>query len=327
MTVALNRPNGSNRRTGFTLIELLVVIAIIAILIGLLLPAVQKVLEAAARTQCTNNLKQIGLSLHNYHDALSGLPANVRPVATSTVRQRWVTSLLPFFEQDNIKKIYNSTVNWSDIANRPAVQTRLKVMECPSVPNLGRLDGAPESSWAPIVASGDYSGIYGVDPALVTAGLVSVGGYDNGAISKTTNLNFSSFTDGLSNTIFVTESAGKPAVYRLGKVVPGAVPAAMVNGGGWCRPASEIPILRGSSADGTTFPGPNGINITNGESINSQYPHPFYGTDGSGQIYGFHTGGVNTLMVDGWVSFLRSSVSISTLAALVTRNGGEVNVQ
>jgi prepilin-type N-terminal cleavage/methylation domain-containing protein len=309
-------------REGFTLIELLVVIAIIAILIGLLLPAVQKVREAAARAQCQNNLKQIGLALHNYHDANQYLPGNLRPSATGTVRARWVTYLLPYFEQDNVLRNYNQNLNWSDPANLPYTSLRLKVLECPSVPNAGRQDGAPETNWAPVVATGDYSAIYGVDPQLVSLGYAAVAG--DGAVSKTQKLRFGDFSDGLSNTLHVTESAGKPSVYRLGKVV-GAYPNPRLNGGGWCRPASEIPALFGTTADGVTSPGPVAVNAANGVT-QAAYPDPVYGVDGTGQVYGFHSGGVVALRVDGSVHFLRQSVDIRNFAALVTRNGGEVNV-
>src|SRR5437899_5516678 len=111
---AAHSQNSCRRRRGFTLIELLVVIAIIGVLTGLLLPAVQKVREAANRLKCENNLKQLGLSLHNYNDTYGYLPGNVRPAATGTVRVRWTTVLLPYYEQDNIFKIYNQNVNWSD---------------------------------------------------------------------------------------------------------------------------------------------------------------------------------------------------------------------
>jgi prepilin-type N-terminal cleavage/methylation domain-containing protein/prepilin-type processing-associated H-X9-DG protein len=313
------------RRRGFTLIELLVVIAIIAILIGLLLPAVQKVRAAAARIQCQNNLKQIGLALHNYHDSNNALPGNIRPSSTGTVRVRWATYLLPYIEQQAMYNAYNQSVNWSDPANLPVTSQRVKIYECPSAPNGQILDGAPENNWVPIVANGDYSGFYGVSPELVSLGLVdpASAGVSNGALSKTEKLRFADFTDGLSNTLHLTESAGRPNVWRNGRLVLTANGNNRVNGGGWCRPATELNILRGSSADGTTFPGPAAINVTNGENIGT-YPHPFYGVDGSGQIYGFHSGGVNALFGDGSVRFVQQSISIRTLAALISRNGGEV---
>jgi prepilin-type N-terminal cleavage/methylation domain-containing protein/prepilin-type processing-associated H-X9-DG protein len=319
------------RRRGFTLIELLVVIAIIAILVGLLLPAVQKVREAANRIQCQNNLKQLGLAFHNYHDPNKGLPSNFRPSALNTVRVRWLTFLLPYLEQDNLNREIDQTQNWSAPVNLPATSQRLKIIECPSAPNGKILDGAPDTTppWTPIVANGDYSGFYGVSPELVTLGLVDPqsAGVDNGAISKTVKLSFADFTDGLSNTLHLTESAGRPNVWQNGKLIVNVTGSATgfprINGGGWARPATELDILRGSSLDGTTFPGPAAINVTNGAAI-SLYPDPFYGVDGSGQIYGFHTGGVNVLFVDGSVHFLQQSVSIRTLAALISRNGGEV---
>src|SRR5262249_44349747 len=106
-------------RQGFTLIELLVVIAIIAILIGLLLPAVQKVREAAARAQCQNNMKQLGLGLHNHHDAIGGLPPALQNAAGTAVRG-WTYSILPYIEQGPLSNQIRVNLNWDDPATNDA---------------------------------------------------------------------------------------------------------------------------------------------------------------------------------------------------------------
>ena len=300
------------RRPAFTLIELLVVIAIIAILIGLLLPAVQKVREAANRMKCSNNLKQLGLAMHNYNDTHGHLPGNIRPLAAGTVRVRWTTFLLPYYEQDNIYKIYNPNLNWSDAANLPAVATRLKVMECPSAPRPDRKDGAPDTGWTANVASGDYSGIYWSTAQQSLPGI----------LSKTDEVRLTDVTDGLSNTIHLTESAGKPDRYVGGRLVQAANGGTRVNGGGWCRPASDIPYPIGLAADGSSS-GTGVMNVTNGLLLNG-YPDPRFGTDGTGQVYAFHTGGANALLGDGSVRFVKASIQPATLQALVTRGAGEV---
>jgi prepilin-type N-terminal cleavage/methylation domain-containing protein/prepilin-type processing-associated H-X9-DG protein len=312
------------QRPGFTLIELLVVIAIIAILIALLVPAVQKVREAASRLSCENNLKQIGLGLHNYHDTYKKFPHNVRPVTAGGVRRSWAVNILPFIEQNNMYQQYDQNQNWSAPANLPVTSQRVPIYQCPSAPSPERLDGNPDTGYTPpIVAVRDYAGIYQIDPRLVSAGYVAVGG--PGIMSKTVDVRIADITDGTSNTIHVIESAGRPDLYRLGKLVYSASVSHGVQGGGWPRAASELPGLVGSTADGTTPVGPCGINCTNGEDGRSQpYPHPYYGTDGTSHIYAFHTGGTNALFADGSVRFLVSSTNISVLAALVTRSGGEV---
>jgi prepilin-type N-terminal cleavage/methylation domain-containing protein/prepilin-type processing-associated H-X9-DG protein len=162
-----------SRSRGFTLIELLVVIAIIAILIGLLLPAVQKVREAAARIDCSNKLKQIGIALHSYNDVYKHLPpGNLwRATPQNYYAENWAIEILPYVEQDPLYKMYNKALQNYDPVNLLVVQTTVPVFNCPADPNLN-LQVQPES--------GNGSGVnYAVSSYRAVGGATSVTGNGN----------------------------------------------------------------------------------------------------------------------------------------------------
>jgi prepilin-type N-terminal cleavage/methylation domain-containing protein/prepilin-type processing-associated H-X9-DG protein len=323
------------RRRGFTLIELLVVIVIIVLLIGLLVPAVQAARESARRGECTNNLKQLGLSIHNFETNYRYLPASTRPPGlTTSPRISWTITLLPFIEHKELSDQYDFSKNWFDdtitapklVSNKTIVNEMLPVLVCPSGPSPTRLDGVPEvSPWVSNVgAPTDYSPTIGVDPRLVAAGLVDFSG--KGMLPKNEKSRLADVTDGLSNTVLLAESAGRPFVYQLGKRL-GDLTTNHVNGGGWCRPASDFSI-DGSSWDGTTFPGPCAVNCTNGEDVaSSMFPHPFYGSEGTGEVYAFHPTGANVLFGDGAVRLISAKIDIRVFARLVTRDKAEVGTR
>jgi len=308
------------RRRAFTLIELLVVIAIIAILIGLLLPAVQKVRDSAAKIQCTNNLHQIGVALHNYEGTYHSFPTSVRPAGVTPLpRISWTIPLLPYLEQDNLRRNYDLSSTWGSASNLPLTSLPVKLFQCQASPGSNQFDGDPQTNTWNIVATTDYAASTGVAAYATTVNTTGV--VLPGLLQKNTVVKASSVTDGLSNTIAVIESAGRPQIYRLGRPY-GSVPAQKVNGGGWARPASDL-VFQTSTPDGTSFPGSCAVNCTNGFDYPTYNMAPF-GTEGTGEPYSFHTAGVNVLLGDGSVRLVSSSISVYTFAALVTRSGDEV---
>ena len=343
------------RRGGFTLVELLVVIAIIATLVGLLLPAVQSARESARRSSCQNNLKQQGLAIHTYHDARNRVPSGGRPPDASTVRCGVFVYMLPYLDKKSLWDRYDTSVTWSDPKNLPVVSTRVGEFECPSAPrHSNQLDHNPDGTTGfgtGIVAVGDYGASLGIDPRLpgTVSGNVTIsgssvarstliipspsmtsgtGGLTNGMLPKNAKVTFQDVSDGLSNTIAIFESGGRPFVYRRGSQVSAQLSTAHTNAGGWCRPASDI-LFVGSNSDGTIVGGTPGgfLNRTNGYDHASEaygstgYPAP-YGTEGSSQPYAFHPGGLQIVLGDGAVKYVDEGISTEVLSALITRNGG-----
>jgi prepilin-type N-terminal cleavage/methylation domain-containing protein/prepilin-type processing-associated H-X9-DG protein len=325
-------------RLGFTLIELLVVIAIIAILIGLLLPAVQKVREAAARAQCTNNLKQIALAVHGYHDTNNFLPPawNYEPPApptrTTGVMHAWSTFLLPLLEQDNLFRQYNMNVLLYNAPNAAVVQTPLKVFQCPSTPNNPRTYAFPvPANILPAIPAGtlraaasDYTVTTGVrnwaqlvNPNPSETALADIGqrhgilsAYSsNPALGATRRLNFVTVTDGTSNTILVAEQAGRPTIYGRNRQMFTTPP--MTEGAGWGDPFNGENWLSGTTFDGNPA-APQGPCIINCNNMTGR------------SLYSFHTGGLNVALGDGSVRFLAESVPTRLVAFLITAQRGEV---
>jgi prepilin-type N-terminal cleavage/methylation domain-containing protein len=325
-----------NVRKGFTLVELLVVIAIIGILVSLLLPAVQAAREAARRTQCVNGLKQLALAVHNHHDAKRTVPVSARPVGlTPLPRIAAMTHLLDYLEENNTRQLFDLSKNWGDLDNRPAVNNAIGVFNCPSTPESEeRLDGLPEQNpWtAEIGAPTDYSPTVWIDKRLLSAGLVDRTNNPDGTPNNEPGImeynnpkaSFKYVTDGLSHTILLAESAGRPFLYRSGQKIGSDLTEVRVNGGGWCRPASDI-IVFGLTQDGVSETGTCAINCANGSDIVSAgYPHPYHITFGTSAPYAFHPGIANHAFGDGSVRAVNDDIDIREYARLVTRAGGEV---
>jgi prepilin-type N-terminal cleavage/methylation domain-containing protein/prepilin-type processing-associated H-X9-DG protein len=313
-------------RKAFTLIELLVVIGIIAVLLAMLVPAVMKVREAANRMSCANNLKQLGLALHNFHDTHRKFPpGNVQGpfpllgITTPNVNHGWAVFILPYIEEDNRADRYHLNLWSASWENQPVMSQPLKIFQCPSAPEQDRFMTFGVFTGGKKGACGDYAPTFGVDRALVDLRLIKqpedqaiLGTFSSGPTvwhityyrgilvpNRMTPLR--EIRDGASNTIMLTEDAGRPQLWQAGK--PG--PDETVIGGPWGAFNNGF-VVQGSNADGSS-PGPCAINCTNNQ-----------------EVYSFHPGGANAVFADGSVRFLRADIDIRILAALVTRAGGEI---
>jgi prepilin-type N-terminal cleavage/methylation domain-containing protein/prepilin-type processing-associated H-X9-DG protein len=316
------------QRLGFTLIELLVVIAIIAILIGLLLPAVQKIREAAARVKCQNNMKQLGLALLGYENLTGQFPPSATGVEKLTAgvpSHSFFPRILPFMEMDAVYKQYHFNVNWDshDAAGRndnwPAIQTQIPILYCPSDPLGQRVDNTSLLAPGTNAACSDYSAFNAVKDfvAINLLGLFPppVDTPDHaaqddprivGAMRREKPSYIVDIADGTSNTILLAEDSGRPSLFKYGgapgdPVVMNVIPKQ----GGWADPGAPF-SLDGSEHDGSV-PGNCPMNCSN-----------------NSEVYSFHTAGCNFTFADGSVHFIRDSITLTTLAQLITRAGGEV---
>ena len=318
----MSRIRFARQREAFTLIELLVVIAIIAILIGLLLPAVQKVRESAARMTCQNNLKQLSLAFYNYDSAHGEYPPS-RKRTPATVGS--FPFILPYIEQDNLFRAYNFNIHWFDMANRDTIKTQVKTFLCPSSPRNGFHSGTKVDkelnitySWEAAVT--DYMAVGAIKEELITLGLIEPITDVRGAMTKMLGPNKASepadkssvpyvknrvadITDGTSNTILIAEVAGGPNHYVANRRNTGLMSK---HPSGWAD-FGNVTDIEDSTYDGLTKNGPCAINCTNQKNI-----------------YSFHSGGANAGFADGSVRFLRESINMRTYGALITRAGGEI---
>jgi prepilin-type N-terminal cleavage/methylation domain-containing protein len=288
-------------RRGFTLIELLVVIAIIGILIGLTLPVVQKVREAAALLSCKNNLKQIGLAMQNYHDTLGSFPVGYYdptpwPQLDNGPGWGWGAFILPFLEEDNLYRTINFKLDVGDPANATIRTAIHRIFLCPSdsPPPLFTISDGGSNSWT--LASGSYVACNGNDGVDDFTTPPHTGPFLRG----TKGFRATDIRDGLSNTMFVGDRTAKLSYCTwVGGPTAGLNPFLLAPG----NFGAEVTLLMCHA--GPT--GPNSPGVFDADSTSS--PHRI---------------GVPFVFGDGSVHFLSNSIDINTWMALATRDGGDL---
>ncbi len=286
-------------RAAFTLTELVVLTCLVAVVVGLLLPAVQKARAAAPRASCADNLRRIGQAIHSYADAHDGeLPYGHR---NKSPLSGWATLLLPYLGEGDLYKQYRFDLDWYDPAQRDVVSRPLKVMKCPAAPDPNRTLSGTVNGVRYVVPPADYAAVSGITVDVVPA--VFPPSYPRfGAMPVDETLRFSDILDGESSTLLVAEGAGRPQVWLAGRPTGKSPPNDKSTWSAW-----NGNFIRGYSADGKVMPGPCGVNCSNNNAV-----------------YGFHEGGAFGLLGDGSVRFLKHDMDVYVLYGLATRAGGEI---
>ena len=316
-TIELN----SRIRNGFTLIELLVVIAIIAVLISLLLPAVQSAREAARRANCLNNFKQIGLALHNYHQAhgvfppgyvshfIPGTGGNTRLEVDTGPGWGWASQILPQLEQSNTYNSINFHISMVFPDNNTAQYTRITSFLCPSdvTPDKVPVRDRTNTNTIYNVGTSNYVGVYGIGEIGDAPGL------GNGTFFRNSRVGLNQISDGSSNTFVVGERSHNLSYATwTGRTIGGWLftTASFEGGTNKFSPSAEESFCM--------ILGPIEFDDANGLPRTPNYPAAHVE-----DYWSRHPGGVNFLFGDGSVRFIKNSISKQVYAALATRNGGE----
>ena len=319
-------------RRGFTLVELLVVIAIIGILIGMLLPAVQAVREAARRTTCLNNLKQISLAALNFESGNMRLPsagkgttsanppvvglydANSNLVGTDTVQaQSMHTQILAFIEQGAVQNLFTDpSAAYTATENSAGAESRIDAFICPTV---GGVRGGTERDQPGGFGYTDYAPII-----LVDATITESGNFLQGTFNGQGGRRIGSVSDGTSNTIGIAESTGRHESYAIPLTgSPNFQSDALAEAAG-----GEGAMWRWADPE-NAFIASDRINT---EASTRDFVADWGGTNAgpNGETFSFHTGGANVAYVDGSTHFVPDSIATEVYAATCSRSGGEVNV-